>query len=118
MREFKFRAWDNKSKKMIYKVSVFESCAFKNNIHLPTAFGDINYTIEQFTGLLDKKSTETYEGDIVAIYDNTGAQQKYILEWRQDQYQIIGVGGPGEWLCLEELEGCELIGNIHENNIE
>lgn len=47
-REIKFRAWDNLNKKMIYKVSVFESCAFKNNIHLPTLGGDRNYIIEQF----------------------------------------------------------------------
>lgn len=115
MREIKFRAWDNEKKKYFYNVSVLNGVAFYNGKVLSIAFGNVNHVIEQFTGLLDKNNKECYEGDIVAIYDNTGTQQKYVLEWRQDMYQIIGIGGPGEWLCLEEFEGCEIIGNIYEN---
>jgi uncharacterized phage protein (TIGR01671 family) len=81
MREIKFRAWNPDSKKMTYipddgflhlgansfisrpdwfvskkTDSVYESCAYSDRSILM-----------QFTGLLDKRGKEIYEGDIVEI---------------------------------------------------
>lgn len=113
-REIKFRAWDNQNKKLIYKVSVFESCAFKNNKHLPTLNGDRNYTIEQFTGLLDKNGNEIYEGDILVLYDNFCDWSLYNVEWNKESYKFVGNDGLGELMAIEEFEGSEISGNIHE----
>lgn len=116
MRDLKFRAWDNEKKKYFYNVSVLNGVAFYNSKVLSIAFGNVNHIIEQFTGLLDKKGNEVYEGDIMALFDNAGGQENYIIEWEKSCYQIIGSNG-NDWLTLEEFCESEIVGNIHENNM-
>lgn len=70
-------------------------------------------TIGQFTGLKDKNGKEIYEGDFVLISDNHGDTALYEIKYREDLYMFVGDGN-GEWLCLEEFEGCEIVGNVHE----
>lgn len=63
MREIKFRAWDEINKEMIYPKD--NSSNFGNHPIKPGFILDRYETVMQFTGLLDKKGKEIYEGDII-----------------------------------------------------
>jgi uncharacterized phage protein (TIGR01671 family) len=116
-REIKFRAWHQG-----YKKSLINSGANPTMIY-PIQQSDVfkwkeegqPVIIMQYTGLKDSKGVEIYEGDIVMIYDNMGSSHIYQIKWKPDVYMIVGEGGPGEWLCLEEFEGCEVIGNVYQH---
>lgn len=107
MREIKFRIWDK-------HFNEFNDYHFNRSTFKDFVRWDDRFIIEQFTGLLDKNGNEVYEGDILVLYDNFGNLDLYTVEWSKGCYQFVGNGGPGEWLSLEEFEGSEISGNIHE----
>lgn len=126
MREIKFRAWDKDIKKM-YPVDTLDSEGKTTFTHhaLPedTLKGNncrhlINYELMQFTGLLDSKGKEIWEGNIVrwetsygdiweVHYHNGG----WVLADLPDNSEI-------EPRIRFDLYGinCEVIGNIYENS--
>ena len=138
MREIKFRAWDSEAGEYSFSTtpeSNFYAWAFDE--------GELRYwsldekiqtmedpdpielreldAIEQFTGLLDKRGVEIYEGDILQWYCQTtkeywigsvvwlehavayGFNHKH-LTWRFDSTDYVG----------KSFE-FEVIGNVHEN---
>lgn len=108
MRPIKFRAWDIKNK-----------CFVGKNWHLNFSDGNIvfddnsqyrikdNFEIMQYTGLLDRKGTPIYEGDIVNIL---GCGKSFVF---YDSGSFL-VRYPEENTLLWGVD-CDVIGNIWEN---
>lgn len=126
-REIKFRAWDEKNKQFADYEDIEEclSCqamdGWRSSDGMGCCFG-INAVeiladciIEQYTGLKDKNGKEIYEGDIV----------RYADDYEENAEVVFDDGGfQVEWpINIERLEGditcmMEVIGNIHESNME
>ena len=124
MREIKFRAWDKVSKKILYQESLAILTNGKVIITAPKVL-DVNqkdetyldrtgeFEIQQFTGLLDKKGKEIYEGDIIRCGDYIEDANAY-NEW---QSEVVWNNEQGMWQGIDG-ERNEIIGNIYESNIE
>ena len=115
MREIKFRAWDKVSKKILYQESLAILTNGKVIITAPKVL-DVNqkdetyldrtgeFEIQQFTGLLDKKGKEIYEGDII------GEKEVY-FDKKTASFDLKGSN-----LRLWASAGInEIQGNIYEN---
>ncbi len=111
MRQIKFRAWSKTGKTM-----------HPSWMKLDDENGE--YTIMQFTGLLDKNSKEIYEGDIFnCIYHRYGhINHKYYVIYSEILAAFIlqRVGNPCPQLqvhqTLRDVARYEIIGNIYENH--
>ena len=104
-REIKFRVWHE----MCHNFSYFK---LEDGSHL-----HIHGEPEQFTGLLDLNGKEIYEGDIITHIDRRcrdGSKRIYKVIWSEAPLSYIALA-QSEYVWLSSMEGCEVIGNIHEN---
>ncbi len=143
MCKIKFRAWDIKNRIMLYDVGLYPGnalCGYsiEGGDTLPASFWLISptckrFVLQQYTGLLDDRGKEIYEGDIVHLHNAGETKSPYISQvyWTYDGALVDGHpthlkmgAGPryrnlSEYcsygICEETMCSCEVIGNIHEN---
>lgn len=132
MRQIKFRAWYEpdkqtkdgalKFKQVIFQDQLFfmhgleddEYCGRLIKYPFEVPFLDDDWTVEQFTGLVDKNGVEIYEGDIIK-YANLNYKVFF------EHYQWVALCPyyhkyhPPRLEYFSRAAAGEVIGNIHEN---
>lgn len=122
MRNIKFRAWDEKAKRMT--APAYELIETETNVtqmfHYPEYDGYWFNKIMQYTGLKDKNGKEIYEGDILTTYNKSYTYKVLFEKGRFVAYhtkEYLGIWGD-LYKAFEpsfvEL-GIVVIGNIYEN---
>lgn len=121
MSEIRFRAWDKNSETLVNIKTI--DLEADGSVGCVVDFDDINLDVSecvlmQYTGLKDKNDVEIYEGDIVCDrYANN-----YTPIFRNGTYMAYNVDclyltkqEPSTQFNVVWKDGCEVIGNIHDN---
>ncbi len=117
MRQIKFRAWDKKKKKMIFKGFEFElsllECESSGEDFIGYGrFEAQRFELMQYTGLKDKNGKEIYEGDLLKIIDiDYDRKRKYRVDFVNGAF----VDNYYHWL-ISGSKNVEVIGNIYETS--
>ena len=123
MREIKFRAWDKYTEEMwnVETLHIEDEYVdlFKTNIYekpLENPWAKISDVIlMQYTGLKDKNGVEIYEGDIV--FDRWANEYTPVFQngiYMAYNPKHLTQNGPSTQFNVIWKDGCEVIGNIHE----
>ena len=123
MRERKYRVWSEIEKKWIYSQEMGWSCPYLDISYFwKWVSGNPGAKVYDWTGLIDKKRKDIYEGDILNISDSDSDVEEYItdvrflqgspsIDFNGGDYDITPVG------YLPDNFEIEVIGNIHENEV-
>ncbi|HED6196031.1 TPA: hypothetical protein R5X04_000911 [Campylobacter coli] len=115
--EFDFRIYHNIRNEYIMDKDIISSL-FNDLINGATDL-TIDYKLELFTGLYDKKGKKVYENDIVKVKSLYDCFLAKISIHKEGTFYFEGKNGDyiGSLIYLVEDEGytIEAIGNIHEN---
>ena len=103
MREFKFRFWDMILKSMNYRNPLTYDFAHKEIIP------------QQFTGSIDCKGNEIYEGDIVLLSEGFHPRKRPVVFSEYGAWYIGELGISFGQIKADGFVHCEVIGNIYEN---
>ena len=116
--DIKFRAWDLEAKEMSH-FGLIELACCDLYLFKPTEYPDSPFKpqtgklveVMQFTGLLDKRGKEIYEGDILG-------QEQFLpwgIKWDKAGFYAYNLHNPFALYPLESATNREVIGNIYEN---
>jgi len=109
-----FRCWDKANKRWLSNSwhGNYDDLYFDDiNEILKSIEDDQDYTLQQYTGLKDKKSKKIFEGDIVTSTKGEN-QVNGRIKYNAPAFEIVD--DTGKWLegfC----DNIEVIGNIYEN---
>lgn len=123
-RKIKFKAWVMKEKEMTEVLS-FEMredgklyVLYKDNTKC--TLGKFAVELLQFTGLIDKKGREIYEGDVVSIrIAETSIEHKTVVKFRNGAF-IANIIDKNDYIYIFHhgfnKDDFEVLGNIYENS--
>lgn len=124
MRSLKFRAWDGEQ----MFDDVVPTCSEEIVVLGEYDWRTSTVIVEQYTGLIDKNGKEIYEGDIVRTTDRVTVKDLIfpigVVEFKQQAFWICNVPSErpdfthNETLLKYWETDLEVIGNIHESNME
>lgn len=117
-RIIKFRAWDS-YQKIMYQWNEIGELDQAMNLSLWNSLNSLvpQITIMQFTGLLDSKGVEIYEGDIIKCDDSNEDHEEFLTEvwFCNGQFLTKHYGFPVHSWSGKEKSWCEVIGNIYSD---
>lgn len=117
MKRIKSRIWDKETKSFqtdLRDITKFWSLAVSSEGVITKEMSEL-ILYQESTGLMDIKSNEIFEGDI--IKNHTGLL--YMVTWLKGGYCARPLLNPSKCCALrdmERLEHCKIVGNICEND--